>query len=235
MKVVIGQKCARLGPEVGMATKAWIFQCNPERFDVDGFLKQNVGQLSWLVSRYKDEIGIGDTVYLWRSGDNAGIVGEAEITGPVETRPDDPEAMPFWIAGDEGTEPAARVRMRLKRVANGREVIQRNWLKEDHELGDLSIIKMPTGTNFPVATQLATRLAAIWGNTGRNWTYPEVVAALWGYAQVWNQSISTKKGTPVEQVSRLINRVLSGVYNKLMNFRALDPRVAAKGLTQAQE
>lgn len=213
-----------------MANKTWIFQCNPDRFDIDGFLKHNVGQLSWLVARYKDDIGIGDTVYLWRSGDDAGIVGEAEVIGPVETRQDDPDALPYWIGGDEGAEPAPRVRMRLKRVANGREVIQRNWLKEDHELRDLSIIKMPTGTNFPVAPHLGTRLAAIWSNTGRNWTYPEVVAALWAYAQVWNQPISTSKGAPVEQISRLINRVLTGVYNKLMNFRALDPRVDAKGL-----
>ncbi len=117
-------------------SRTWIFQCNPDRFDIDGFLKQNVGHLSWLVARYKDDIGIGDTVYLWRSGEDAGIVGEAEVIGPVETRLDDPEAMPFWIGGDAGLEPSPRVRMALKRVANRREVIQRNWLKEDHELSD---------------------------------------------------------------------------------------------------
>ncbi|MFN4014231.1 MAG: EVE domain-containing protein [Reyranella sp.] len=211
-------------------SRTWIFQCNPDRFDIDGYLTQNVGQLSWLVARYKDDIGVGDTVYLWRSGEDAGIVSEAEVIGPVETRLDDPEAQPFWIGGDAGLEPSPRVRMALKRVANRREVIQRSWLKEDHQLRDLSIIKMPTGTNFPVAPHLVTRLAAIWANTGRNWTYPEVVAALWAYEQVWDQSISTGKGSPVDQVSRLINRVLPGVYNKLMNFRALDPRVAAKGL-----
>jgi hypothetical protein len=64
-------------------SRTWIFQGNPDRFDIDGFLKQNVGQLSWLVSRYKDDIGIGDTVYLWRSGGDAGIVGEAEVMSCV--------------------------------------------------------------------------------------------------------------------------------------------------------
>ncbi len=211
-------------------SRTWIFQANPDRFDIDGFLKQAAGQMSWLVARYKDEIGVGDTVYLWRSGKDAGIVAEAVVTGPVESLLVDPEALPFWIGGDAGSEPSPRVHMTPKRVANRREVIQRSWLKEDNELRDLSIIKMPTGTNFPVAPHLANRLAAIWANTGRNWTYPEVVAALWAYDQVWDQSISTSKGSPVDQVSRLINRVLPGVYNKLMNFRALDPRVAAKGL-----
>ena len=45
----------------------WIFQCNPDRFDIEAYLKQSSGELSWLVTRYKSGIKIGDTVYLWRS------------------------------------------------------------------------------------------------------------------------------------------------------------------------
>lgn len=36
--------------------------------------------------------------------------------------------------------------------------------------------------------------------------------------------------SPVDQVSRLINRVILCVYNKLVNLRARDPRVDAAGL-----
>jgi hypothetical protein len=43
--------------------KAWIFQCNPGRFDIDGYLKQNTGELSWLVTRYAADIKVGDTVF----------------------------------------------------------------------------------------------------------------------------------------------------------------------------
>lgn len=207
----------------------WIFQCDPKRFDIDGYLAQNSGQLSWLVARYKDQIAIGDRVYLWRSGDDSGIVGEAEVTGQVETRLDDPEAEPFWI-DKAGPSAAPRVGLKLKRVASKREIIRRTWLKDDHELRDLLIVKMASGTNFPVAAELAPKLFAIWSNVGRNWTYAEVVAAMWAYAQVWDQTVSKTKGSPVDQVSRLVNRVISGVYNKLMNLRSLDPRIEAKGL-----
>jgi hypothetical protein len=206
----------------------WIFQCDPKRFDIDGYLAQNDGQLSWLVARYKEQITIGDRVYLWRSGDDGGIVGEAEIAGAVETRLDDPNAEPFWL-DKSGLSPAPRVHLGLKRVANKREVIRRKWLKDDHELRDLLIMRMASGTNFPVAPELAPKLFAIWSNAGRNWSYAEVVAAMWAYAQVWDQDVSKKQGSPVDQVSRLVNRVISGVYNKLMNLRALDPRVEAKG------
>ncbi len=221
-------------PEAGKiaGSSTWIFQCNPDRFDIDGYLRQSNGALSWLVARYKSDIQIGDTVYLWRSGDHAGVVGEAEVVGPVERRADDAEALPYWASGDGGgTELADRVRLRLRRIANRkREVIRRDWLKEDHELRDLAIIKMPNGTNFRVDPGLAPRLAAIWGNLGQNWSYAEVVAALWAYAQVWDKSISKSEGSPVDQVSRLTNRVIPGVYNKLMNLRALDERVEAAGL-----
>lgn len=213
-------------------SETWIFQSNPYRFDIDGYLKQNNGELSWLVTRHKSDIKVGDTVYLWRSGNDSGVVGEAEVVGPVERRADDPEALPFWAHGDDsGTELADRVRLRLRRIASRkREVIRRDWLKEDHELRELSIVKMPTGTNFRVDPELAPRLAAIWSTLGQNWSYAEVVAALWAYVQVWDKAISKSKGSPVDQVSRLINRVIPGVYNKLMNLRALDERVDAAGL-----
>lgn len=210
--------------------RTWLFQCNPERFDIDGYLKQSSGQLSWLVARYKNEMEQGDTVYLWRSGEEAGIVGEAEIAGPVQNRPDDPEALPFWLGGDEGGQPADRIRLKLRRVAGAKTFIRRKWLVGDHALRDLSIIKMPVGTNYPVAPELAPRLYAIWSNTGLNWRYAEVVAAMWAYAQVWNKPVSRLKDSPVDQVSMLINRVQDGVYNKLMNLRALDPRHPSAGL-----
>lgn len=210
--------------------RTWIFQCNPERFDIDGYLRANPGELHWLVARYGNEIKLGDTVYLWRSGKDAGIVAETEVIGPVEVRPDDAEAAPFWIGGDP-TEPAPRIRLRLRRaVSRKKEVLKRKWLIEDGELRDLSIIRMPTGTNFPVAPELAPRLAALWANTGRDMTYAEVVAALWAYEQVWDKAVSKLEGSPVHKVSRLINRVIPSVYNKLMNLRALDPRTATKGL-----
>ena len=83
-------------------SRTWIVQCNPDRFDIDGFLAQNVGQLSWLVARCKDDIGIGDTVYLWRSGEDAGIVGEAEVTGRLKAAPTTRQRWRTGSAGMQG-------------------------------------------------------------------------------------------------------------------------------------
>jgi hypothetical protein len=212
-------------------SRTWIFQSNPKRFDIDGYLATNTGEVPWLVTTNKKSINIGDTAYLWRSGEDAGIIAEAEVVAPVQVGPDDPTAWPFWANSTDGSAPAPRTRVRLRKVANRREVLRRDWLKEDPQLQSLTIIRQPNGTNYSVTPEHAVRLAALWGNIGRDWIYPEVVAAMWGYAQLWNQPISKAEGSLVDQVSRLINRVIPGVYNKLMNLRALDIRVEAQGLS----
>ena len=216
-------------------TGVWIFQANPDVFDIDDYLAAGTGEFRFLVNRYKSEIAIGDTVYIWRSigrqgnAAAAGIVAETVVVSPVEHVPDDPEALPYWKEAAEATQPADRVVLRLMRLANKKEVLKRDWLKDDSILSELSILKFASGTNFPVDSKQATRLAQLWVNTGKDWTEREIVAALKLYSETWDQPIGRNAGSPVEQLSQLISRAPTGVYNKLMNFRALDSRSSATG------
>ena len=210
-------------------SRTWVFQGNPERFDIDGYLRDNTGELLWRVATNSTEITPGDTVYLWRSGKDAGIVAESEVIERPRVQSDDPRAVGYWVE-PQATLEDMRVRLRLRRVAQTRGVLKRKWLEKDPLLKELLIIRRPAGTNFGVDADHANRLAIFWANTGQDWTYAEVVAALWAYEQVWNQSISKTEGSVVDRVSRLIGRVIPGVYNKLMNLRSLDPRVEQKGL-----
>jgi hypothetical protein len=77
------------------------------------------------------------------------------------------------------------------------------------------------------------RLTALWDRTGRDWTRNESVAGLWAYAQTYGQEVSRLSGTPVAEVALAIGRAVSGVYNKVMNFRAIDPRDARAGMSGA--
>jgi hypothetical protein len=65
--------------------RVWIFQANPNLFDLVGYLKlpsTRPGLIdSWSVSRYADEIADGDTVLLWSAGDAAGIYATGTIVG----------------------------------------------------------------------------------------------------------------------------------------------------------
>jgi hypothetical protein len=86
------------------------------------------------------------------------------------------------------------------------------------------------GTNYQLNRDEEERLAALWSRTGAEWNSSEIVAALHLYEGLRGLEISTKIGSPVEQLSRVVCRVNSGIYNKLMNFRALDPRAPQSGL-----
>lgn len=216
-------------------TRTWIFQSNPDVFDIDGYLAACTGEFRFLVSRHKHDLAIGDTIYIWRSigkqgeGEKAGIIAEAVVASPVEASPADSESIPFWKNAEDAAQFADRVTLRLVRLANKKEVLRRDWLKEDSILSGLAIFKFASGTNFPVDDKQAARLAQLWANTGKDWSEREIVAALKLYSEIWDQPIGRNAGSPVEQLAQLISRAPTGVYNKLMNFRALDSRSSATG------
>lgn len=212
----------------------WIFQGNTNTFDIDGYLASCTGYLKWKVVQHAKAIQPGDTVYLWRADsgvpDSGGVIAECRVITEVQLLPDDKEARPFWktvpISIDE-----PRVVLKLIRLANKKEFIKRSWLKTDSILSDLSILKQPAGTNFPVTPEQSERLSKVWQRTGIDWSRSEVIAALNLYSEMWNQPLSKSAGSPVEKLSQIIGRVPTGVYNKLMNLRSLDSRVEAAGLS----
>lgn len=161
--------------------------------------------------------------------DNAGIVAECQALEKPRLQEDDLASLKFW-KDQEAAKPEVRVRLKLLRVATKRAVLKRDWLRDDSALQNLLILKRPTGTNFHVRVLEADRLKVLWSKIGQDWSHDEVVAALRLYAKLWNQPISKAIGSPVEMMAQQIGRVSTGVYNKLMNLRALDPRAIQKGL-----
>lgn len=123
----------------------------------------------------------------------------------------------------------------IVRVANKREILRRDWLKEDPVLSKMLIFRFASGTNFPVTQNEERRLIALWDATGKDWTRDEAVAALWAYDKTYGGPVSKLSGSPVAQVATQIGRAISGTYNKLMNFRALDPRDDRKGFDSNAE
>jgi len=65
----------------------WIFQGNPEIFDITRALRG--GHLkSWKVAAHKDKIKPGDKVIIWQTGSKAGCYALAEVTSEVELMPE---------------------------------------------------------------------------------------------------------------------------------------------------
>lgn len=59
--------------------RAWIFQSNPQYYDLPGALAA-FGKFFWSVRQHSGELRVGDTVYLWEAGKDAGILAVATIT-----------------------------------------------------------------------------------------------------------------------------------------------------------
>jgi 5-methylcytosine-specific restriction endonuclease McrA len=210
----------------------WIFQGNPKVFDLRGYLDACSGVFTWSVAKYADQIAVGDSVYIWQSqGDDpssAGAIAEGTVVEAPKLQLDDVVSAKFWQGPFTNVE-EMRVRVRLNRLAKSKEVLKRNWMKDDSVLRDLLIMKQPAGTTFPVTTAQSRRLGQLWRNTGTDWSRDEVVAAIWLYDQLQDQEISKIAGSQVEQLAQKLGRAPSGVYNKLMNIRSIDPHDARMG------
>jgi hypothetical protein len=191
----------------------WIFQANPDRFDIDAYLASYPPHFVWLVTRYANEMRPGDRVFFYRTGGEqrtgAGVIAEARIIEAPEPREEDPGALPFWRADDaEAKTVVPRAQLRLVRTAPSREIIRREWLLEDPLLQELPNLKMAAGTNYPIAPVQAERLMALWDRTGRDWSRSESVAGLWAYARTYGQQVSRLAGSPVAEVALSIGRTL---------------------------
>jgi hypothetical protein len=109
--------------------QTWIFQGNPDDYDIDGYLASRPSLVVWLVTRYASEIAPGDRVYLWRNQGQAkavaGVIAETIVSEAPTLRGEDREGIAFWRETSErGTAPQIRAVLRLVRVASSREVLR---------------------------------------------------------------------------------------------------------------
>lgn len=113
--------------------KNWIFQGVPERYDVaDPEIVNEGKEETWLVSRYREDMNPGDTVYLWRAGDRTkrGIYA----VGRIEKKPEYYEGWGWGVK--------VEYKKRLSNYISAKE------LKCNPAMKDHLLFKMPIGTNF---------------------------------------------------------------------------------------
>jgi AAA domain (dynein-related subfamily)/EVE domain len=138
------------GTHARLGQKVWIFQANPQLFDLLDFLTEPSTQPgtvdSWLLRKHDDEVSDDDTVLLWTAGKNAGIYATGTIVGEsfMRNRED-------WEPTEAPPESRA-IRYRLEHILLDRPVLRRDLINHP-VLKDLSVIRQPQGTNFPVTEQ----------------------------------------------------------------------------------
>jgi len=130
----------------------WIFQANPEYYDLEGAL-QNCEEINWGISQHKDKVQKGDEVFLWLSGTNAGVYAVAEVlTDPGELN-EEPCDKPFIKKPEKFEKATPDVRLSIIQVLE--RPVTRAMILAIPELKDLRIIKAPLGTNFLLTPEQA--------------------------------------------------------------------------------
>ena len=146
-----------IGPTPKGAPQSWIFQGNPEKYDIRAAVNA-LTEDDWTVSSYKKEIKPGDRIYLWEAGQQGGIVAVAEILDNPSPRPGQPESIPFMKDPSLNTE-RVRVRIGLRRILD--PILGREQIKGTAALANLSILRFSNATNFRVTPEEADVIEAL--------------------------------------------------------------------------
>ena len=140
-------------------SNTWIFQGKPEIWD--GTAGVELTDIHWVVRQHKKDIQVGDIVYIWQSGEDAGIIAIATVTSlPTlsEDTSDEIELYPDGPPSDfQGKQ--MRVTLHVDRILATR--LTKSELQDHPVLRNLRIIRNPRGTNFAVSAEQVAELTNI--------------------------------------------------------------------------
>lgn len=142
---------------ISLNRPAWIFQSNPKYYNIEGALEV-LTEMNWLVNQYPKQIRAGDTVYIWKSGKEGGIIAVGTIlTNPtmmsMESKTDH-----FVIDETKFVSDALRVRVRIDYKLPGIQRIGRENFKNHPVLSSMEIVNFADATNFMVKPEHAQSL-----------------------------------------------------------------------------
>jgi predicted HNH restriction endonuclease len=146
---------------------AWIFQGNPERFDIDDYIARYPQLIYWRAPRFAASIRIGDRAYVWRSGDEAGVVASGFVVESAvpASQVEVPEALgdDLWVK-DKPTsdEPKVGVSLDSVRLSVAEGMVTRSTVKDDAALSRSTIIRMASASVFRLDEVLSARMEALW-------------------------------------------------------------------------
>jgi len=109
--------------------------------------------MTWLVSAHQELISQRDTVFVWRSGNAAGIIAKGTVlTAPFRGESSE-EGKEFEVNRDKFKGLHLLVRLRIDEIFA--PPLSRSTMKADVRLAELSIFKVAAHTNFVVTADQA--------------------------------------------------------------------------------
>jgi len=130
----------------------WIYQGNPKVYDIDSYIATHP-YIYWNSPKHIDEVKLGDTVFLWRSRIDTGLIAIGKIVEkPIALKLiKHPELLrdDFWVM-DKSTSDQDEIKVGIEiietRLSESDGMLTRNRLKNDPIINNHRIITNPTGT-----------------------------------------------------------------------------------------
>jgi len=135
-----------------MMQSVWIFQANPDRYDILNSLADPECEMgTWTINRYRDKIKKGDISLIWKSGrKDSGIYALSEVLSEPAIMFDFPAVEKYWLnEKDKGKKQLRVINKLTKKLVNN--PILKNELEGIPGLQNLSILRFAQSTNFPVS------------------------------------------------------------------------------------
>ena len=151
---------------------AWIFQGNPDRFDIDGYLR-NSKNIYWSVTiqKYQKMITVGDSIFIWRAKGSQKLESGIVAFGTVfeECKPKQEVQRPEWLSESlwvdqarETSDIKAGISLKGVRLSRQEGMISSEIIKLDPQLSNMQIVTARTGSNFQISPAQYIRLLALW-------------------------------------------------------------------------
>src|SRR5262249_35856743 len=115
-------------------TQWWIFQGNPKFYDVDSAI-HDLSELTWTVKQEATRASVGDRVFFWRAGREAGIIALGTITERASQRESLPTEEQYLLSPERLGGSQMRVLVRIDRQLV--EPLRRTTIAAEPRLKDL--------------------------------------------------------------------------------------------------
>lgn len=156
------------------STNCWIFQASPKKYDINTELVEKPEHTYWRVSQHKNEIKVGDEVFIWRGDEKNkredfprgviayGIICEEAV--PVDVNNLDACRKDLYFSNEEFKEHCLRVKLKLHdiRLTLDDGMIPAFLLKEDVLLGEMAVVHGFPQTNISLNADQALALKKMW-------------------------------------------------------------------------
>lgn len=151
---------------------SWIFQGNPDKFDIDDYLRQT-DEIYWSVSvpKYQKLMKIGDEVFIWRAKGKqkaiSGIIAYGVVNEECASRDQVKKPLNLYDshwkeAWTEASEIKAGVVIKAVRLTPQDGMLTSDVLQNDPYLANMRIFTVRVGSNFLLDLQHSQLITQYW-------------------------------------------------------------------------